>query len=609
MPLERAVVAPGRGVRSPARVVRARSGVVPYVARGAVLEELERWVTTPGPFAGCLVGGIGGSGKTRLGVALCARAESAQWLCGLLTATADQGAIEALVQVPTARLVVVDYAETRIEQLEQLVPLLAANASNKQPVRLVLLVRSRPSASSDWAGLLRDRSDALDAQLDYMPTWALEDHPLALREREVLFASAFTALAARTDQPHAALSPPATLAEDAFDSPLAVVIAAYLALHDDHDLPDSKAALLERLLVHEQHYWCVSAQQLDVDVTLQRRIVALATLTAADDEQHASDLLRLIPDLVDASAERRGALARWTHSLYPSGESYWNPLEPDLLGEHLVAMTYTDEPAVLAGVLDTDDAAAVIRPLDVYTRATVERPELRTTVATILSDNLKPLCDLAITQATSTTDLATLLSEGTVASALERAISVIPINPTVLPTVLNSLPSQPSLTLGPLALSLAAQFLPHARDLAATGPQQHEPILGTALNVHSARLSWLGRREDALAAVDEAVTIYRRLADARPDAFLSDLAMSLNNQANMLGYLGRHEDALAAIDDALQLVLPVLERAQYSLPDAGLRLMQNYVKRCQAAEREPDSHTMQRMHTVLASAGVVDDDQ
>jgi hypothetical protein len=39
----------------------------------------------------------------------------------------------------------------------------------------------------------------------------------------------------------------------------------------------------------------------------------------------------------------------------------------------------------------------------------------------------------------------------------------------------------------------------------------------------------VGRREDALAAIEEAVTIRRDLARARPDAFLPDLATSLNN--------------------------------------------------------------------------------
>ena len=59
------------------------------------------------------------------------------------------------------------------------------------------------------------------------------------------------------------------------------------------------------------------------------------------------------------------------------------------------------------------------------------------------------------------------------------------------------------------------------------------PNLAASLNNQSGRLSELGRREDALTAIDEAVGVYRELAGARPDAFLPDLAMSLNNQSEV----------------------------------------------------------------------------
>ena len=47
----------------------------------------------------------------------------------------------------------------------------------------------------------------------------------------------------------------------------------------------------------------------------------------------------------------------------------------------------------------------------------------------------------------------------------------------------------------------------------------------------SSRLGDLERLEEALAVVEEGVTIFRQLAQVRPDAFLPDLAMSLNNQS------------------------------------------------------------------------------
>jgi tetratricopeptide (TPR) repeat protein len=147
------------------------------------------------------------------------------------------------------------------------------------------------------------------------------------------------------------------------------------------------------------------------------------------------------------------------------------------------------------------------------------------------------------------------------------------------------------------------------REFAAARPDAFLPNLAMSLNNQSGRLSELGRREDALTAIDEAVGAYRELAAARPDAFLPNLAMSLNNQSTFLSELGRREDALTAIDEALRLVLPVLERAWYVLPDAGLRLVRAYAARCQEAGRQPDAELIARMHAVLDAAGLLGADE
>jgi len=61
-----------------------------------------------------------------------------------------------------------------------------------------------------------------------------------------------------------------------------------------------------------------------------------------------------------------------------------------------------------------------------------------------------------------------------------------------------------------------------------------------------ANLSDLGRREEALAAAEEAIHLYRALVEARPDAFTPDLALALNNLSGWLNMLGRRVEALAA---------------------------------------------------------------
>jgi tetratricopeptide (TPR) repeat protein len=79
------------------------------------------------------------------------------------------------------------------------------------------------------------------------------------------------------------------------------------------------------------------------------------------------------------------------------------------------------------------------------------------------------------------------------------------------------------------------------------------PNISAALNNQSCCLTELGRWEEALALIEEAVTIRRQLAEAFPRAFLPDLASSLANLANTLSSLNRpaeasviHEEAEAA---------------------------------------------------------------
>jgi tetratricopeptide (TPR) repeat protein len=90
--------------------------------------------------------------------------------------------------------------------------------------------------------------------------------------------------------------------------------------------------------------------------------------------------------------------------------------------------------------------------------------------------------------------------------------------------------------------------LQHLAEAAANDEERAANLTGLSVG-----LSSLGRREEALAAIGEAVTIYRGLAEARPDAFLPDLAMSLSNHSVQLSAVGRPEDALTAIEAAIAI--------------------------------------------------------
>jgi tetratricopeptide (TPR) repeat protein len=95
-------------------------------------------------------------------------------------------------------------------------------------------------------------------------------------------------------------------------------------------------------------------------------------------------------------------------------------------------------------------------------------------------------------------------------------------------------------------------------------PAAYLPDLAGSLNNLSVHLGRLGRREEGLAAAEEAVEAYRRLAEANPAAYLPNLATSLNNLSLRLGELGRHKKAEKVAAEARR----ALSARRHSAPDA-----------------------------------------
>jgi hypothetical protein len=132
----------------------------------------------------------------------------------------------------------------------------------------------------------------------------------------------------------------------------------------------------------------------------------------------------------------------------------------------------------------------------------------------------------------------------------------------------------------------------HPNMIAAVGRAGEEKDFAAAAAAH-AHLGLLageiGRREEAPAATEEAVGLYRRLAEARPDAFLHDLAGSLNNLGGDLDAVGRREDALAATEEAVGLYRRLAEaRPDASLPGLATSL-DNLGIRLSAVGRREDA--------------------
>src|ERR1019366_2974089 len=380
---------------------------------------------------------------------------------------------------------------------------------------------------------------------------------------------------------------------------------------------------LDRLLEHEARYWARSsaAQGLGLDTAIQRRAVAVGCLIGTDSEATAARLMACIPDLAD-SGERRGKVARWLHDLYPesrpreAGPGEWiGPLRPDLVAEHLVVSELSAHPDLVPGLfagLEEDRAA---RALTVLARAALTQPAALGLLRDALTAHAEQLAGPAMSVAVETNAaVGELLSEELdarpacaqvlewiAAAAPYPSFALAPVAATVLAQLAGQTPEAGprasrlvdlSNRLGDLgrreeALAAIEEAVTIRRELARARPDAFLPDLATSLNNQSVRLGELGRREEALAAIEEAVTAYRELARARPDAFLPDLAMSLNNQSADLGDLGRREEALAAVEEAVTAYRELARaRPDAFLPALAMSLINQSIRLGELGRRE-----------------------
>jgi Tetratricopeptide repeat len=141
--------------------------------------------------------------------------------------------------------------------------------------------------------------------------------------------------------------------------------------------------------------------------------------------------------------------------------------------------------------------------------------------------------------------------------------------------------------------------------LAEARPDTFLPDLATSLIDLGVRLSEQERWTEALAADEEAAAAYERLARSDPGYFAPDHAHSLTNLAVDLRALGRSNDAVTASAEAVRVMLPLLQRTPWLLRDAGLSLVQRYVRLCEETDREPDEQILQPMYAVLVAAGIL----
>ncbi|WIM93616.1 tetratricopeptide repeat protein [Actinoplanes oblitus] len=535
--------------RSPAALLRAESRVVGFRGRHRLMDELGAWCSGAG-FAALLLHGPAGQGKSRVGHELAGRLTAAGWAVLWLGESAPDEAIAAVGDVVVPLLIVVDGAEDRAGQIRTLLAACARH-DGARPLRVLLLARN----AGDWWRMLRDERLLGGTAVVDLPV--LDDDPDG---RATAYREAVHALAAALPgvPGHAAHHWP-TVAErltgqphDAGGRALSVQMRALADLLDTAGFgiaAGSRKPAEDRLLTHEQRYWSFTAawHGLDLPDVAAQDVLAVAVLVSPTDEEQADRLLSAVAALAGRPRELRDAVRTWLADLFPAaGARPWGGLRPDRLADRFAGLRLAASPGLVTPLLPILTESQRRRVLTRWARA-ARQPDL--------TDRLSvPLTSLCVRHAGLLTE-AMVAAAASVAGAapLVTAIRRIGADPEADPEA------------GVDRLVAIADRLPRTGDLAPLAAEitqriadRHrragrEPELATALNNLSVRLGDLDRHAPALAAIEEAVVVHRRLAAAEPATYEAALARSLGSLAVRLSVLDQPEPALGAAAEAAEI--------------------------------------------------------
>ena len=558
---------PRSPLASRAKLLDPGSGVAEFVGRSAELMTLTDWCRNDdaGPLR--LLAGPGGIGKTRLATELARQLEAGGWRCGWV-GDGQEGRVLAdlRAETPGRVFLVVDYAETRVG----LGQLLREVAADRGTIRVLLLARS---VGQWWELLAAGEGAVRDLVLDAeaagttLPEFVSEsvsddEH---VRRAVPVFARALGLEApgpgdiavtsrgrrARILELHAA----------------ALVSVLEWNAHPGRQQPIGLDGILGDLLRHEEKFWIGTAlaQGLMSGVggltTAQlRQIVAAGCLLGASDEAEAMALLSRVPGI-----PRSAKLAAWLRELYPptaqTGE-WLGTMEPDRLAERLVITQLATSAELAGSCLSYLSERQARRALLLLARAATEDD-----IAERLLRGLLPLAAQVVEDVDAPLEILVSIANAIPYPSMVLAAAHAAITRKILQSqvAVSHLAEHArwltvrGLTLAQLgrpeeALPVLQQAVAAYQELAEANPGRYRADLASSLAGLGVGLSETGRAAEALAATQEATDLYRVLSAASPDKFEPDLAATLANLGTRLSEVGRSADALTVTQEAVSLL-------------------------------------------------------
>ncbi|MGH8898189.1 MAG: AAA family ATPase, partial [Egibacteraceae bacterium] len=481
------------------RLLRAEYGVVPFRGRDE-LDVLLDWARAPGRDGRprlAVVTGVGGAGKTRLVAEFAHQLAAQGWHTGFVPRSPDPGLADWLAGTASPLLVAIDYAEARWAEAAQLITALRRRPGS--PTCVVLTARELGNWYEQLDGALTEsRIEPTTEPVHLAPSHVRPDR---------VFQRAFEAFSRRFGTPRP--TPALPRLRDGRTT-LDVVLRAWLTALGAEDLPETRSELYDEVLRHERRYWTKAYRSRSAEPPTSRLLdQAAACLTLLNPEpDRAGETLRavkglrrwreyLAETLTECLASRDGRLA----------------VKPDPIGDRLVMKVFAADGKLLVRCLQRADETERLAGLVNLTRAADDQPEVATQLATEA---------LAVVDGLWRPALAVAEAMGGPCVPGLAALAGRDDTPLPLVELAEQIPSGHA-TLRPVAFAAAERLVADHRVAGDDEPAE----LARLLNNLSLRLSAVGRRAEALEAITEAVTLYGRLAEDNPGAFLPDLAMSL----------------------------------------------------------------------------------
>ncbi|GEM_PF-2128413 len=572
----------------PSALLRAEYSVVPLHSRDQLLNDLIQWCQGEPSLSVYLLTGSGGMGKTRLLMELCRRCSAKGWRSGFLSKEAarlPESAIDSVLQCKKPVLIVMDYAETRQDQVLTVIRR-AIPAASCNRIRIILASRS----SGEWWDNLKRCGDAGDVLRGHCTgLHTLSPLAVSINERNGTFALALEAfLKARNCSIQDQVIP--KLEGNHFNAVLFIHIAA-LAASEGEQINDA-SELLDYIVDRECRFWDEGINAMGLPGELKGRAVSQAAIFVTlcgeiNSESEAEKILGQVPLLSDQTKALRSKIAELLQRLYPS-QVRISGVTPDIIGEHLVAQELKKGLELPDIIMEMDDTY-IRNTLTILTRLAQRDRVGEEFLRDLLENHYKRAAHIALKVALETGEpLGKILTEvlkkhpdpelafgiekdipGQTLIMRELALHITEICCNDMQQRTNSeteaIRKDLACLLNNLAKRLSDMGKPEKaidaikkavemfRSLEQSYPNTYNPYIAASLSTMARMLSNMKKPKEALSANQEALEIHRVLVQSNPDQFRPYLAGSLNNLANSLLDMGKHEEALTAIRESVEI--------------------------------------------------------